>query len=554
MRLYELELEGTTEAKRRADLFLGLGRVLAEKLEELDAAAQRLGEVIRLRPRDEKALELLAAIYSNPNWIGADGMERAAAIFFQIARRRQEAGDADNAVAALRRALQAVPGHPESSELLERVYYDGRRYQELDRYYRERISAATSEPERIDFLYKRAQLAEGEMNDPAEAVRVYSEIANLEPPNGPAAARLVELFLASHDYAKLAELRERQLGAIEEPNERIRIMSELAALYRDRLGDRDQSAVYLHAILQLDPENPGALGAYADHFRDKGDWGALADLLEFSFERARVRGGAADEQVRRLEEIAVVSEKNLGDAERALHAWRRVEELAPTYARAREAQRRLLLKAKSWDRMAALLEREAALQEDPAQKAETLRRVAQIHREKLGDARRAVEIYKGILRAEPHDAVALRALVEIFEREGDFAGLAKVLREQIDLNDGQARAREPAAPPGRDLRRAPGQPARGDLGRQRDPADGPRRSRHARAPRGAARTRGRRAPAGRGAGAAHQVRRQPRREDPASCAGPPSWCRTSSTTCRARPRAGRRSRASIPTTPRRSTR
>src|SRR6185369_2569631 len=42
VRLYELELEGTTEAKRRADLFLGLGRVLAEKLEELDAAAQRL--------------------------------------------------------------------------------------------------------------------------------------------------------------------------------------------------------------------------------------------------------------------------------------------------------------------------------------------------------------------------------------------------------------------------------------------------------------------------------------------------------------------------------
>ena len=433
VRLYELELEGTTEAKRRADLFLGLGRVLAEKLEELDAAAQRLGEVIRLRPRDEKALELLAAIYSNPNWIGADGMERAAAILFQIARRRQEAGDADNAVAALRRALQAVPGHPESSELLERVYYDGRRYQELDRYYRERISAATSEPERIDFLYKRAQLAEGEMNDPAEAVRVYSEIANLEPPNGPAAARLVELFLASHDYAKLAELRERQLGAIEEPEERIRIMGELAALYRDRLGDRDQSAVYLHAILQLDPENPGALGAYADHFRDKGDWGALADLLEFSFERARVRGGAAEDQVRRLEEIALVSEKNLGDAERALHAWRRVEELAPNYARAREAQRRLLLKAKSWDRMASLLEREAGLQEDPAQKAETLRRVAQIHREKLGDASRAVEIYKGILRAEPHDAVALRALVEIFEREGDFAGLAKVLREQVDL-------------------------------------------------------------------------------------------------------------------------
>src|ERR1051325_7733535 len=72
VRLYELELEGTTDAKRRADLLLGLGRVLGEKLEELDAAAQRLAEVIRLRPRDEKALELLAGISANPNWIGGD--------------------------------------------------------------------------------------------------------------------------------------------------------------------------------------------------------------------------------------------------------------------------------------------------------------------------------------------------------------------------------------------------------------------------------------------------------------------------------------------------
>ena len=146
MRLYELELEGTQDARRRADLLLGLGRVLGEKLEELDAAAQRLAEVVRLRPRDEKALELLAGVYANPNWIGADGVDRAAAIYYQIARRRQEASDTENAIAALRRALTAVPAHAESSELLERVYYDARRFQELDRFYRERVSSATRRP------------------------------------------------------------------------------------------------------------------------------------------------------------------------------------------------------------------------------------------------------------------------------------------------------------------------------------------------------------------------------------------------------------------------
>ena len=122
------------------------------------------------------------AFYANPNWIGADGAERAAAIYYQLARRRQEAGDVENAIAALRRALAAVPGHPESSELLERVYYEARRFQDLDRYYRERVQTRRpAEAERIDFLYKRAQLSEGELEDVAEAQRVYNEISLLEP-------------------------------------------------------------------------------------------------------------------------------------------------------------------------------------------------------------------------------------------------------------------------------------------------------------------------------------------------------------------------------------
>jgi len=433
VRLYELELEGTADARRRADLLLGLGRVLGEKLEELDAAAQRLSEAVRIRPRDEKALELLAAVYANPNWIGADGVERAAAIYYQVGRRRQEAGDTDNAIASLRKALHVLPGHTESSELLERVYYDARRFQELDRYYRERISGAGAETERIDFLYKRAQLAEGELGDRVEAQRIYNEISLLEPPGGPASEKLVELYLQGHDYAKLAELRERQLGAIADPPMRARIMLELAALYRDRLGDGDQAAVYLHAVLEIEPENQIALGAYAEHFREKGDWAALADLLEFSFERARVAGTPVDELLPRLEEIAAVAEKQLGDPERALAAWMRAEELAPTSARPREAQRRILLKAKSWDRLAALLEREAAAQTDPALRIDILRRVAQLHREKLGNAKRAIEIYREVLRADPHDAVSMRALVEIFEREGDWKGLAAALREQIGL-------------------------------------------------------------------------------------------------------------------------
>ena len=431
VRLYDLELEGTTEPKRRGDLLLGLGRVLAEKLEELDAAAHRLAEVIRLRPRDEKALELLASIYANPNWIGADGGERAAGIYHQLARRQQEAGDIEGAIGSLRKALAASPGHAEAAELVERTYYEAGRLSDLDRYYRERVQSATTAEEQLNFLYKRAQLAEGDLGDTAEAQRIYGEIAGMEDPGGPASERLAELFLGGHEFAKLAELREKQLGAIEDPPTRVRLMGELAALYADRLGDRDQAAVYLHAILQIEPTNPQALAAYADHFRDKSDWLALADLLEFAYEQARAANEPADALVTRLEEIAAVVEKNLGNAERALFAWQRIEELNPRQQRARDMQKRLLLKSKDFARIVPVLEREAELADELGQRVEILRRVAQIHREKLGSPERALEIYRELLQLAPDDQVALRAMVEIYERGGDAQGLATTLRMQV---------------------------------------------------------------------------------------------------------------------------
>ena len=66
-------------------------------------------------------------------------------------------------------------------------------------------------------------------------------------------------------------------------------------------------------------------------------------------------------------------------------------------------------------RMDGVIEREAAAQSDPSARMDILRRVAQLHREKLGNAKRAIDVYREILRADPHDAVSMRALVEIYE-------------------------------------------------------------------------------------------------------------------------------------------
>jgi tetratricopeptide (TPR) repeat protein len=431
-RLYELELAATTDPKRRANLMFRLGRMLAEKVGDLQQAAQKLSDVVRLYPRDDKALDALAAVFANPQWTGADGPERAAGLYTQIARRRHEAGDIDNAVAALRKALAAVPAHAEASTLMERVLTNAGRLADLDRFLRERVAAVGTDQQRIDVLFKRAQLARTSLNDMAEAMRIYQEIVALEPPGGTASQELATLYLDRQDFGKLAELREQQLTRATDPEFRLSLQRELAALYRDRLGDREQAAVYLHAILQTRPSDPEALRAYAEHFRQRGAWRELADVLEFALNHDLSKGAAVAELLPRLEEVAVIAETKLGDVDRALAVWRRMSELDPSYQRAREACKRILQKAGRWEEMATLLTEDAAAS-DPEARAEILRRLARLYLDKLDAPDRAAKAYGEILALDPKDVVALRAVVDAYERAEQWAELAALLRSQVDL-------------------------------------------------------------------------------------------------------------------------
>ncbi|MGD0836344.1 MAG: tetratricopeptide repeat protein [Polyangia bacterium] len=430
-RLYEIELAGTADPKRRIALTFRLGRVLAEKIGDLTQAEQKLSDVVRLYPRDDKALEALASVYANPNWTGSEGSERAAGLYNQIARRRHEAGEVDSAVAALGKALAAVPHNGEALALLERVLTESSRFAELDRFLCDRVKQARTDDERMELLHKRAQLADT-LGDPEAAIRTYEQVAALEPAGGPATRHLAQVYTGRKDWARLAELRERQLERTTDGSERLGLLRELAALYHDRLGDSERAAAHLQAILRDNPSDTQALKAYAEYFRARGSFRELADLLELAAEHDMKRGHLVAELLPRLEEVAVLVETKLADLDRALAVWRRMWELSPGYDRALEAQKRILQKTKRWEQMAPLLVDEAEQTVSPQAKAEVLHRLARLYAEKLEDYDGATKVYLEILRIDTHDAVALRNVAEAYEKTERWADLAPLLRGQVE--------------------------------------------------------------------------------------------------------------------------
>jgi golgin subfamily B member 1 len=434
MRLYDLEISATADTKRKADLLLACAKLLAEKAADLPNAAVRLAEALRIRPGDDRAVELQAWVFAQPSWLEPGGKSRAAALYLQLAVRRRESGDLDGAVSLLRRALAAVPGDIESSDALEKMLLNAGRLKEVDRYYRERTAESETKAQKLVWVQKRAALAQDHLKDEAEVLRVYEELVALEPPSGKASEHLAVLYTQRQNFAKLAELRERQLAVISDVGTRLPLLRELAALYRDRLGDADQAAVYLHAILQLDPADETALKSYGDHFRKRGDFNALIDLLEFAADSATAAGPTADHEPKIaawLQEVATVAERNLVDMDRALGAWRKLEDLGIDVDQARETQKRLLLKEKRWEGLADLLAREAESAPDDGKRIEVLRKLARHYQDKLAANEKAVATYRTILSLEPSDAAAFRSVVEIFESQQDWTKLSEALRARL---------------------------------------------------------------------------------------------------------------------------
>ncbi len=113
----------------------------------------------------------------------------------------------------------------------------------------------------------------------------------------------------------------------------------------------------------------------------------------------------------------------------AADAWRRAEALAPSPKGGSELKR-LTQKQERWASMTASLERELEGARDKDTRAEVLKRLGQVHRERH-DLPRARQLWNDALELRPQDASIYRSLAELSEREGNQAEVAETLRKQL---------------------------------------------------------------------------------------------------------------------------
>jgi tetratricopeptide (TPR) repeat protein len=454
------------DAEVTNDLFVRLGRVSEDKLHDDAKAAKAYAQAAEHAGDSPEILSALDRLYAR---LGdsrnlADVLERRASVeadaavqaeltFRMAALQLKEFGEKRRALATLRTALERVPDHGPSREVLEGLLDDDDLFQDafealeqtyralgrsedLAKLYERRVGRAQGAREKNRSRLDLARVLDEQAHDAARAQRVVEEAIAEDASDPDALAELERLAAVTNQWKEAAEALAGSLRkATDLPAQsRAELWVRVAGIHKDKTQDARGAEEAFAAALKLDPENTDVLRALEELQRAPG---RERDLVETLRQRARLETDL-DGKKTLLKEAKTLAETTLADPALAENVLRDllVEDEGDLWAleelgRVREA-------AGAWEEVVDLLLKRADLEADGKTIADLRHRAAKVAREHLSDPARAAKLYEELFEADPADTEASGALRELYASMGKQKELGKLLQTLIDTADGEA--------------------------------------------------------------------------------------------------------------------
>jgi len=190
-------------------------------------------------------------------------------------------------------------------------------------------------------------------------------------------------------------------------------------------------------VLAIDPDNRDAATALERFYRANGEWASLIELL-----RRRAEIASPIDRAAIFRELGALYDRELGDAEAALDAYRLADRLEPDRGETLDAIARLAAQEDAHEDALAAHLRLAYVTTDAAPKARTLHRAAEIAWHGLHDADVAHDLLVRAREADADFPAAVDALVALRRERGELAGALELLLDAANrpaLADDRAR-------------------------------------------------------------------------------------------------------------------
>jgi tetratricopeptide (TPR) repeat protein len=409
--------------------------------------------ILALRPSDRDALESLAATY--------EGMGRWNDLIQVLTKKAEATEDAGDQVALYMRVaklwidrfanynqatrpleivVEKEPAHREALNLLKEIYTKRRSWKQLFDVLSAEAALASDPDVRQAHRIELARLAADRLHRPVDAIPLWKQVLEADAANKEAIDSLEKLAEREKDWVTLAEVIERRVGAADDDKERTRLLTKLAALYGEQVGDGASAAEAWKRVLRIDPKNGRALRTLRESYVQAQDWDALEALYGETSDwdgLAEVLGNAADkaedpEQKAALSfRAAEVYEARIGEPQRAFRAYERVLAAIPTNERAARALLPIYEKDEKWSRLPALYDVLLPHTPDQAGKLALLGAAREIASERLKDGALALRYAAEAFQVDPTGAASRATLESTAEKTGSHAAVVQAYESRL---------------------------------------------------------------------------------------------------------------------------
>lgn len=355
--------------------------------------------------------DLLALLNHQLSLVSETDYARRVPLLVQMADVCQaELGDDESAIAILSGVLEVEPHHRGALDVLAALYTRKSDWANVRSVWERQFEAAESDEVRIEIMMKIAGLLDEKLGQPADAAAYYLEILNVEPLHGPALESLEKLYerLAAHEH--MYSLFEHRVRHTEGEDERVALYLEMGELARLHIADPAVRIAALEGARGLRPDDLGIVEPLLDAYI-AGNQLALAapilqDIIATLTEARRLK-----EAVRFHHLQGKLAEQS-GDQEQALLAYEAAHKIDATYIPNLLSLGRLVFHLGDFDGALKVFQTLLLHQmniKDNADKIDVYYYLGHV-RNKLGDARRAKDMFNRALSIDPEHTPSREAL------------------------------------------------------------------------------------------------------------------------------------------------
>jgi tetratricopeptide (TPR) repeat protein len=431
--LLQREIDVTEGERAQAKLAGEMARLQRERLKDDDAAESSAQRALRLDPGSFDALLVLGDIcFEKGRFVEASshygriadrvetlGPENAVPVLFRYVDALAKSGSTESALSAMDVLMRLAPDDADAVGRVAQVTFEhgsAKRAAELYYNYLTRFGADITERERAQATYRLGE-AYRKCNDLPAAVQALKDAAEMDPAAEEPLAALAQAYLDQGNFAEAVRTKTDQLD-LAVGDTRHALLVELGDLYATKLNDRTQAAKSLMAALEEKPDDRRLLTKLMQLYSEDKDWNRLVEIV------VKLAEGVDDpiQKIKYLQTAALVSGRQLGDANQAAYYFDQVLDIDPGNEKAVAELASIQKEAGNYTAVEDLLKRKLAAAEkaeDNTARLATLEELAELYERHLVAPDLAAQAYEAANDIDPGNRERLDKLAKIYASDLD---------------------------------------------------------------------------------------------------------------------------------------